>query len=253
MYDRLTRQRALTLMATGLTISEVRRRTGVSRAALREWRRRPTISRMADRCFRCSAEPSLPEKPQAYAYLLGLYLGDGCISRTARPGVYILRVFCADAWPGLRQECAQVMQAIRPDNRIGRIQLVGCSQINAFSKHWVCLFPQHGPGKKHLRRIVLQEWQQRVVEEHAADFVRGLFHSDGCRIANRVRRPLKDGDRWYEYPRYLFVNQSRDILRLCGEALDRLGIAWRYSKPNTVSVARREAVATLDHFVGAKY
>lgn len=125
--------------------------------------------------------------------------------------------------------------------------------MNAFSKHWVCLFPQHGPGKKHLRRIVLQEWQQRVVEEHAAGFVRGLLHSDGCRIAIRVRRPLKDGDRWYEYPRYLFVNQSRDILRLCGEALDRLGIAWRYSKPNTVSVARREAVAALDRFVGAKY
>ncbi len=55
------------------------------------------------------------------------------------------------------------------------------------------------------------------------------------------------------YPRYLFDNQSRDILRLCGESLDQLGVAWRSSRPNTISVARREAVARLDEFVGPKY
>jgi hypothetical protein len=80
-----------------------------------------------------------------------------------------------------------------------------------------------------------------------------VFHSDGCRLTNRVRRPVKDGDRWYEYPRYRFVNMSADIHRLCGEALDRLGVAWRFSKPTTISVARREAVARHDEFVGPKY
>jgi hypothetical protein len=55
------------------------------------------------------------------------------------------------------------------------------------------------------------------------------------------------------YPRYLFVNRSADIHRLCGEALDRLGVAWRFSKPTTISVARREAVARLDELVGPKY
>jgi hypothetical protein len=54
------------------------------------------------------------------------------------------------------------------------------------------------------------------------------------------------------YPRYLFVNRSADIHRLCGEALDRLGVAWRFSKPTTISVARREAVARLDEFVGPR-
>jgi hypothetical protein len=70
---------------------------------------------------------------------------------------------------------------------------------------------------------------------------------------NRVRRPLKTGDRCYEYPRYLFVNRSADIRRLRGEALGRLGVAWRFSKPATISVARREAVARRDEFVGPKY
>jgi hypothetical protein len=70
---------------------------------------------------------------------------------------------------------------------------------------------------------------------------------------NRVRRRLADGDRWYEDQRYLFGNESRDILRLCGETLDQLGVAWRFSRRNAISVARREAVARLDEVVGPKY
>ena len=68
-----------------------------------------------------------------------------------------------------------------------------------------------------------------------------------------MRRRWGGDERWYEYPRYLFVNKSKDILRLCGQALDLLGVEWRFSKPNTISVARKEAVARLDEFVGPKY
>ena len=101
--------------------------------------------------------------------------------------------------------------------------------------------------------IELEPWQERIVAEYPGDFARGLFYSDGYRGINRVRRPLKDGDRRYEYPRYLFVNRSADIHRLCGQALDRLGVAWRFSKPTTISVAQRAAVTRLDVFVGPKY
>jgi hypothetical protein len=130
---------------------------------------------------------------------------------------------------------------------------VACTYVKSVSKHRPCLFPQHGPGRKHERRIELESWQQEIVDRHPGDFARGLFHSDGCRLINRVRRPVKGGDRSYEYPRYLLVSRSADIHRLCGEALDRLGVAWRFSKPTTISVARREAVARLDEFVGPKY
>jgi len=70
---------------------------------------------------------------------------------------------------------------------------------------------------------------------------------------NRVRKSLADGDHWYEYPRYLFSNKPKDILRLRGEVLDQLGVAWRFSRPDVISVARHEAVARLDEFVGPKY
>jgi hypothetical protein len=82
---------------------------------------------------------------------------------------------------------------------------------------------------------------------------RGLFHSDGYRGINRVRARHAGDDTWHEYPRYLFVNKSTDILSLCCQTLDRLGVDWRYSRPNAISVARRAAVARLDEFVGPKY
>jgi len=137
-----------------------------------------------------------------------------------------------------------------PTSRVFSVARPGCTEIKSTSKHWPCLFPQHGPGRKHQRKIELEQWQEEIVSRHSGDFARGLFHSDGCRLINRVRRPVQGGDRFYEYPRYLFVNMSADIHRLCGEALDRLGVAWRFSKPTTISVARREAVARLDEFVG---
>lgn len=133
------------------------------------------------------------------------------------------------------------------------VQRLGCTGVKSYSRHWPCLFPQHGPGKKHLRKIELVEWQQVIVKRYPGEFTRGLLHSDGCRAINRVRRRLASGLHWYEYPRYLFVNESADILGLCGKTLDRLGVEWRFSKPNTISVAKRDAVARLDEFVGPKY
>jgi hypothetical protein len=223
---------------------------------LRDWRDHPEklVSPQAS-CPRCETPRSLPAPRGSYAYLLGLYLGDGCISRVgdSRKDVWVLRIMCADAWPGLLDDCKQAMRALRPGNTVGCRQRDGCAEVRSCSKHWPCLFPQHGPGRKHERRIELEAWQQVIVAEHAGDFARGLFHSDGYRGINRVRRALADGERWYEYPRYLFVNHSTDILRLCGEALDRLDVDWRFSKWNTISVARRDAVARLDQFVGPKY
>ncbi|MFI7023462.1 hypothetical protein [Micromonospora sp. NPDC049900] len=38
----------------------------------------------ADRCFRCRPGQEGPADPAAYAYLLGLYLGDGHLVTTDR-------------------------------------------------------------------------------------------------------------------------------------------------------------------------
>ncbi|MEV6040162.1 helix-turn-helix domain-containing protein [Nonomuraea sp. NPDC052116] len=256
MYDLAIRDEALRLLASGISIGEASRQTGLSRTTISRWRNRPTHdSPMTGTCPRCASQPHPPSPAGSYAYLLGLYLGDGCICWVGDRDkhVWALRIMCADSWPGLVQECIEALQAVRPTNKVRVVQRHGCSDVNSYSKHWPHLFPQHGPGKKHNRAIVLDPWQQEIVTAHPGQFVRGLMHSDGYRGMNRVRRVLPSGVRWYEYPRYLFKNESPDILALCGDALDLLGVAWRFNKRNELSVARREAVELLDLHVGPKY
>jgi hypothetical protein len=242
-------------MSRGQSLRSISLSTGISRAALRDWRDHPANFPRRRECPRCAETAKLPEPHAAYAYLLGQYLGDGCISVAGvrEKGVWVLRIACADAWPGVMAECKRAISALLPGNRVGSVQGEGCTYVLSWSCHWPCLLPQHGPGMKHNRKIELESWQQTITSQHPGEFARGLFHSDGCRFTNRVRRPLASGDRWYEYPRYMFTNESRDILDICGATLDQLGVSWRFSRRNTISVARRDAVARLDEFVGPKY
>jgi hypothetical protein len=128
--------------------------------------------------------------------------------------------------------------------------------VTSYSLHWPCLFPQHGPGRKHERRIVLEAWQRAIADAHPWELIRGLVHSDGCRITNWTMRAVGGETRRYEYPRYFFTNKSQDILTIFSGALDRVGVQWKVTRrggqPYNISVARREAVALMDRHVGPK-
>ena len=82
--------------------------------------------------------------------------------------------------------------------------------------------------------------------------MRGLFHSDGCRVNNWATRVVGGQTKRYEYPRWQFVNESSDSMRWRGEALDLLGIAWRQTTRRTLSVSTSAAVARLDELIGPK-
>jgi hypothetical protein len=254
MYSQALVDKARTLSAQGLYDREVAQLTGVPLSTVRKWRtckrRAPGSDRRQKRnCPRCDGVPL--DEP-AYAYLLGLYLGDGCLTRQPK-GVYVLSIACCDAWPGLIMAAKDATRRAMPLSAVWTRQYRGMTAVKSTSKHWPCLFPQHGPGLKHTRKIELAAWQQVIVDRYPGEFARGLFHSDGYRGMNRVRRVLADGEHWYEYPRYLFSNKSTDILGLCGAALDRLEVEWRFARPDVISVAKKEAVARLDAHVGPKY
>lgn len=251
MYSSSVRDQASALRSQGLSWSEISRRLGINPSTLRSWESRPA----PPGCPRAEIERALADderRAQAYAALLGYYLGDGCISSFRRSTV--LRASCDNVYPGIIDDVEAVMLSVHPDRPVYRVPAPGCTVVQQGWRHWPCLFPQHGPGRKHERPIRLEPWQVTVVSGQPGAFLRGLLHSDGARVRNWARPRFPDGTpgRRYEYPRWQFVNASDDIRELCCWALDLVGVAWRRSAPRTISVSRREAVAALDALVGLK-
>lgn len=239
MHRRQTVLAALALADSGLCDTAIARRLGLPRTTVRDW-----LDGELPRCA-LPVAPVRPADSALYVYLLGLYLGDGCLTGYPR-GVFKLRIFMDERYPGIVQECGDAVGAVRPGAIVG-VRPTGkgrAVEVSSYWKHWPQLFPQHGPGRKHLRPIRLEPWQERLVDEDPDLLLRGLIHSDGCRAINTGRGG-------WRHPRYSFSNRSPDIRAIFCAACDRLDVAWT-TAPHTVYVSRKEDVALLDEFVGAK-
>jgi hypothetical protein len=114
-------------------------------------------------------------------------------------------------------------------------------------------FPQRGRGRKYQRDIVLRDWQIDLTHAHPAALIRGLIHTDGCRVVNRFRTKLPSG-RVAEshYVHYFFSNVSADIRDIFVEHCELMGIRVTRSNPRNLSVAHRDSVAILEEVVGPK-
>lgn len=254
--------RAVALCRAGVPNAEIARKLDVPKGTVGTWKFRdravnpdayPKTDLSSRACFRCAGSQF---DAGEYSYLLGLYLGDGCLSAGARArakGVWMLRIACGDSWPGLIDACATAVSRAMPGNRVCRVRAPGMVFVTSYSKHWPCLFPQHGPGMKHTRKIELADWQKPVIDRHRWEFIRGLVHSDGCRITNWTEHGAAGTRKRYEYNRYFFTNASADIRGLYCEALDQVGVEWRYSNSRNISVAKKSSVALMDRHVGPKF
>jgi Homeodomain-like domain len=212
MHPRATVAEVLRLSKTGLNNCEISRRTGVSRPTIRDWVR-----------------GRLP-----YSYT-GHDLGQ--------------RKSCGGNDHRLDQLTADYAYLL---NRVGKqLRSCNCYEVHAYSKGWPCLFPQHGPGMKHTRRIFLADWQQELAKRWPEMLLKGLIQSDGCRVTNTGRGGWRS-------PRYAFANVSTDITSIFCSACDCLGLHWTASFPTNASaavsiyVSRKADVAKLDEFVGPK-
>ena len=233
---------AVDFFRSGVSDGAIASLLGTRRETIRDWRRGAGALRTrAGRTCPICGEAPLDGRP--YAYLLGLYLGDGCLS-VHRRGVYRLRISLDARQPEIVDECARAVAAVAVGKRVGRQSAPGCVVVSSYWKHWACLFPQHGSGKKHERRIGLAGWQRRITRAHSDLFLKGLIQSDGCRVTNRVRGRA--------YPRYHFSNRSRDILRIFCQACDDFGVSWTRSSFKDISVARAADTRALDQIIGPK-
>lgn len=238
----------VTLIAQGHSDLSVSRQTGIPRSTVRDWRagRLPGGNGLGARARTCPiCQPGSEQLAGAeYAYLFGLYLGDGYVSK--HPRTYCLRIFLDAAYPGIVGACRHAFEVVRPANRawVGRSTKCRCNVVMMYSNHWPCLLPQMGVGRKHERPIRLEPWQEEVVAREREALVRGLIHSDGCRVVAN--------DRGVRSVRYHFSNRSEDIKRIYCESLDALGVRWTRPCAKQIAVYRKASTARLDEFVGPK-
>jgi hypothetical protein len=94
----------LELSAQGFGASAIARRTGIPRGTVRDWVTGRVPKRGSNDGESCEACGGVAHRfgdlPPEYVYLLGLYLGDGCISAYRR-GVYKLRINLDLRYPGI--------------------------------------------------------------------------------------------------------------------------------------------------------
>jgi hypothetical protein len=251
MHTAETVQRVLELREQGLGARRISSLTGVSVRTVTDWLagRTPRRARIGGGCPRCGGDEHRYQEldPEIYAYLLGMYLGDGYIAPHPR-GVHRLRISLDPRYPGIVAECRAAIARLLPAIRVSEQRRSGpwgqWVEVGAYSKSWPCLIPQAGEGKKHERPIELRSWQVDLVKQAPEQFLRGLIQSDGCRFQNTGR------DGW-SAQRYSFNNLSDDIIALFCWACEMLGLRWTESK-NTIYVSRKADVARMDEFIGPK-
>jgi hypothetical protein len=240
MHPTSTVAAALALHDIGMPTPWIAREIGVHRRTVDAW--------LAGRVPRRRRERERAIPPAPYAYLLGLYLGDGHIVHG--PGDrWQLRIACDRAYRGIVALGAEAIEQLvgRPPS-LREHPRDRCTRIVSTSRLWPVLLPQHGPGRKHARRIALDGWQRDIGRQQPEALIRGLIHSDGCRFVARQRR----NGRSYSYVRYSFSNRSADIRGIFCEFLDLLGIGWTRPTEHVVAIDRRPEVAKLEDFVGPK-
>jgi hypothetical protein len=244
VHEQAVIETALRLIELGGSSREIAAEVGVPDRTIRMWRAGHLPRGERSR----SKPPALESLPSAwYAYLLGLYLGDGWIV-ASRNRSFVLRISLDERYPMIIDAAGEAMAAVHPESAVNRSRRTGCIVVANCWKHWPVLIPQHGRGPKHTRALALADWQARIVASRPREFVRGLIHSDGCRFVANQRK----GERVYRYSRYSFSNRSDDIRAMFCEHLDLLGIGWTRPNDCQIAIDRRSEVAQLDAFVGPK-
>ncbi|HEX4906818.1 MAG TPA: hypothetical protein VFU93_15290 [Acidimicrobiales bacterium] len=234
-------------LSAGASAAEASRRTGIPWRTIRKWELAGMATVAARRlparlcaAGTCALIDRLPE--DRYAYLLGQYLGDGSLVRF--PRTWRLEVHGDEKYVSIVSEVRDAMLAVMPTSKVGIRHRNGCAVVSSYGNHWACLFPQHGPGPKHSRTIELAPWQREIATAKPKQLLRGLVHSDGCRVINTVKG--------HGYPRYHFSNRSDDIRGIFVWACEVVGIECRHNNRYSLSVARRQSVEQMDTFIGPK-
>lgn len=219
------------LRAEGNKVYAISKITGINRSCVNNWINRGPPNYISQPPYISNLEPisllrslskdiSDIKRFSLYSYILGFYLGDGTISRL--PRTKGLMLFFDKKYQPLIDYTAECMASLlgrRPhyyDRSINKEQAFRAESITLriYNKNLDVLFPQYGPGKKHLRKIELTDWQKDIINH--VELVRGLMMSDGCYYFCNTFKKYK----------YTFTNCSSDIINVLSASLSILNIRY---------------------------
>lgn len=216
MIDKQIHQKILILYSESKSDRKIASELGIDRTTVKKYKNIPLEQNIAT--FRTVADIDVLVK-HWYAYVIGLYLGDGCISKFARTSRLRL-YFHSHNNEDIINRATLSLNKIFPKNNISRYnQLhVNCSVVGVYNKNLPDLFPQHGTGKKHSRDVSLKPSQLDLMTDAYARFIlAGLHDSDGCMYHEQLRR------------RFVFTNTSPDIIDIYKKVLEMYAIEFTES------------------------
>jgi len=256
----------LKLKSEGVTISEIARITNLTRSCVNNWIHRGSPSNMH---VMMNGHPTrLPttidpieamniispiiddtHKYSNYSFILGLFLGDGCIYQA--PRTIQLSVVLDKKYEEMNNNIVEIMSSFfgkrplihdlsvqRRQKRIANAIVLKFNSINLG-----IIFPYLGGGRKDTRSIKLQEWQLPII--NWVELLKGLMMSDGCYHYRASRNSYH----------YEFSNKSRDIIDIAATALNKLGIHHSISFIGSIyriKIDRVHDVTKLHSMIGDK-
>lgn len=217
----------------------------IPRATIRYWLdsdylERKNLAKLEEDNYLEKVQDRVRNNKKIYNFILGLYIGDGCITKNRMS--YKLRIVQDKKYQNSIQEISCVLNDFFQKSSTVT-QREGCSVVTIFDKYLPLYFPQHGPGKKHDRKIELSDFQIKNIDY--GNLMRGLFVSDGSYYL-AVKK----------YERYNFTNKSLEIINIFRDCLNHFDILhkWRI-KPNgiyIVEIQKKSEVIKMKEIVGVK-
>ena len=239
-------KQVLLLIANGKNDCEISRLLNIPRSTVKGWRHGEVPKEKESENL--NIHEYLEKRGAAYSYILGEYLGDGHITRTANGRTVKIRIFNDRKYPLINKEIEKNLSILLPLNKVSIYYIGNCSIIYVHSNILPLLFPRSlEPGVKYKRKIFLEEWQLKIVNEYPKEFFKGLIQSDGSRYLISKK---------YNHYAYNFSNKSQDIvdyLLLVSRKLN-LKPTQTVSKTGVIRIYfyKREDVAFIDTFIGPK-
>ena len=241
-YTEEIKQSVLKDFKNGVNKSTLSNKYNIPRGTIKYWidnRDTIFISKTSDKDISLIIE-EIKNNKELYNYILGLYLGDGCISPQKMS--YKLRITQDNKYPNSVNEIKNLLNSFFKNNVFVCIPK-GCTVIAIYDKNLPLYFPQHGVGKKHDREIILSDYQRENIDY--PNLLKGLWVSDGSYYLASSK-----------YEAYNFTNKSTDIISLFEECLTFCEVNYRKRiKKNGVwiiEITKKSEVQKMKELVGFK-